>query len=722
MLALLVALIGLTHPAQAQSQAKGTLYTRAKGEDVFAVAVIRIDEGWYLYHTDLGHPDAIGLPTTFSFNGDGVEWSEVVMKDPKVKKSLFDDSTYAYHEGRTYAYAKGRRTESGELGPVSLEIFGQTCNPSTCVDYEETLRSSGEGSERYWSDWPASLGAGPLASSQDESPESSTSTGEPVVGATALGPPVSIGLGGAFSEDPVTGKVYVDSDEDSGEVLAAVVLDVAPGSYIYHGPTEDDLGHEESASLPTVIRLSGGGVEWSKDVTYPEPVRHDDGYPASDGTPVWSWTHEGEVTFWVEGVDIDGWDPEYDFEATVEGQVCDATGCRDLDLTLEHAGDIPEALLLASTTIGSSEVEAGGESADSSVADVPADSSGEAPPKQGLFAYLLLAVIWGFVTLLMPCTYPMIPITISFFTKQAESRGGRVLPLSIAYGLGIVLMFIVLGALLGGPVQYFANHWVTQIVIGALFLFFALVLWGVVDLQPPAIFLRMASQASQKGGMVGVFLMGLTLVVTSFSCTAPFVGDVIARGAKDGWLRPIVGMGVFGLTMAVPFVLLSLFPARLQKMPSAGEWMHALKVSLGFIEFAAAFKFFSGADLVKNTGLIPDELFLVIWAGSFLGLAMFLFGWIRLKGETNDSISPGRMASGLVSLIFSLYLGIYGMLGYPMDPLMTSILPGYSVRPEAVAGPGVVARPEVIKDDLDAAVAAATSKDKLLLLNFTGFN
>lgn len=746
LLHLLVALLGLAALAPvgaAQQHAKGTLYTRVQGDDVFAVAVIRIDLDWYLYHTDLGHPDAIGVPTTFAFSGADVEWSEVVMKDPKIKQAnpLLGDYTYAVHVGRTYAYAKGKRAPGADLSGLKLEIVGQTCDPSLCTDYEETLESSGEGAERYWEGWPAALGAGPLAAAApvegvvtEGGDAGETPNGEEAV---PLGPPVSVPGGDPLSTgdeptgDTVTGQVFVVVDEETGVATAAVVLEVAEGFHIYHGPTDADLGHEEAAAFPTTIHLSGGGVEWSTDVQYPPAEKHDDGYAAADGSPVWSWIHEGTVRFLVEGVEIDEFDPENDFVARVEGQVCDANGCLPFELQLPYGGEGEPALFAALPAFDAQ--AAGGSSAGAAAGGPGEGSAGGSvvvddapPPQKPLWQYLLLAVMWGLVTLLMPCTYPMIPITISFFTKQAMNRDGKVLPLSAAYGIGIVLMFIVLGAVLGGPVQFFANHWITQLVIGALFLFFALVLWGVINLQPPQALMQMAGKASQKGGLAGVFLMGATLVITSFSCTAPFVGDIIARGATQGWTRPILGMGVFGLTMAIPFVALSLFPAKLQQMPSAGEWMHVLKVSLGFVEFAAAFKFISGADLVLNKGMLPDELFLVIWAGAFLGLAIFLFGWIHIEGETQHPISPGRMASAVVSLIFSVYLGAYGLLGFQMDPIMTSILPGY--RAERAAdwggggGGGAVKERVLVKDDLDAAVAAARAQDKLLLVNFTGFN
>jgi thiol:disulfide interchange protein len=236
----------------------------------------------------------------------------------------------------------------------------------------------------------------------------------------------------------------------------------------------------------------------------------------------------------------------------------------------------------------------------------------------GLTGFLLLAVGAGLLALVMPCTYPMIPITISFFTKQGEARGGKVLPLAIAYGAGIIAIFVLIGVIVGPVIIEFAVHPVTNLLIAVLFIAFSLVLFGVWNLQPPRFLMNLAGKASSQGGFLGVFLMGATLVVTSFTCTAPFVGSLLSLGASGGDIgRVALGMGVFGATMAVPFVLLSLVPGALTSMPKSGEWMHTIKVFLGFLELAAALKFLSNADLAWRWDSLPRELFLYLWAGIF---------------------------------------------------------------------------------------------------------
>jgi thiol:disulfide interchange protein DsbD len=321
----------------------------------------------------------------------------------------------------------------------------------------------------------------------------------------------------------------------------------------------------------------------------------------------------------------------------------------------------------------------------------------------------------------MPCTYPMIPITISYFTKQAAQQKGSTLPLSLAYGVGIIGTFVLIGVAVGPPIIEFASHWVTNLVIGVLFLYFSLTLFGAVNLQPPAFLLNVAGQASSKGGLAGVFLMGATLVVTSFTCTAPFVGTLLSTGASSGGLgRVALGMAVFGATMALPFAALSMLPGKAKAIPRAGEWMHTLKVTLGFIEIAAAMKFISNVDLVLEWQWLSRELFLAIWVAVFAAAALYLFGMIRLKDEATTEISPGRMVAGLLFLVLSLYCG-YGALGNRMDRIMTAIIPPYS-NSLLIGKAGERAKPSwpIVVDDLEAAIQRAQDEGKLVLVNFTG--
>ena len=345
------------------------------------------------------------------------------------------------------------------------------------------------------------------------------------------------------------------------------------------------------------------------------------------------------------------------------------------------------------------------------VGEATADEVPDDPLRGSLWALLLACIGGGLFALVMPCTYPMIPITFSFFTKQADARGGKVLPLALAYGAGIVLMFTLIGALaglVGEQINRFAAHWATNAVIGTAFLVFALSLLGVFTLQPPQFLVNAAGKSRGIGGVSGVLLMGATLVVTSFTCTAPVVGLLLLPAVQSGdSFRPALGMAVFGLTMALPFVALALLPGRVRALPKSGEWMNTLKVTLGFVELAAALKFFSNAEYVAQLYLLPRELFFGLWIVIFGALSVYLFGlWPRAV------VANGRRVGGVLSLAFAAYC-LYGALGYKLDFVMTALAPAYGMKE--------IVRHPVVVDDYEAAVARAKAEGKLVLVNFTGF-
>ncbi|MCY2959272.1 MAG: hypothetical protein NTY35_03825 [Planctomycetota bacterium] len=531
------------------------------------------------------------------------------------------------------------------------------------------------------------------------------------------------------------------------DVRVAVRIEIERKWHLFHGPTKAELGkgpEDLLAGLPTVIELSGADVTWG-DWRYPTPkVEHYD-----FGEPVEMNIHKGTITIWRRGTLAEG-ATLTKLTAVLTGQTCeDGEGavCLPYGETVELAGPGGDSVFAAfpadlgakptakeapkpdaaraPPTSGSGAKPT--ESATKSTAPAAADD--EIGQEASLWGFLLSAVFWGLFTLLMPCTYPMIPITISYFTKQASQRKTSTLPLSLAYGAGIVGIFVLIGILVGPIVIAFAAHPVTNIVIGVMFLVFALTLFGVMNLQPPQFLMGLAGSASQKGGFLGVFFMGATLVITSFTCTAPFVGALLGQGAGQGDLgRIALGMAVFGLTIAVPFVFLSMVPARVKALPKSGEWMHTLKVWLGFVEVAAALKFLSNADLVWGWGWLSRELFLWLWAGIFLLAAAYLFAWIRTKdeygAEDGATISPKRMVWGVGTFLFAVYC-MYGAVGNSVDPIMTALAPNYSTAIAGPAssdgGPAVAKGHVIVKDDYEGALARASSEGKMLLVNFTGF-
>lgn len=407
-------------------------------------------------------------------------------------------------------------------------------------------------------------------------------------------------------------------------------------------------------------------------------------------------------------------------------QICNETGCLEpaevgfeAKLVVEAGAARPERSGAAAAPTKSGPA-AGGDAPKAT----PADDDN---PFGGSWWALILACIGGgLFALAMPCTYPMIPITFSFFTKQAEKRGGKVLPLALVYGVGIVLMFTLVGALLSTVIIDVVNHWLTNAVIGAMFLFFACVLFGWINLEPPQALQQAAGKATATGGYLGVFFMGATLVITSFTCTAPIVGSLLANVAQFGTGRVAIGMAIFGATMALPFVLLSLAPTKVKAMPRSGEWMETLKVSLGFVELAAALKFVSMVDFAFGWQALPRELFLLLWTAIFGLWALYLFGVLRKAGSgPNEGVGGGRMAAGMFVTLLATYF-LFGALGNKLDSVMTGFIPGYSnslvSKADGKGGKKQLGDHVIVYDDMARAIEVAKADDKLLLYNFTGFN
>ena len=397
----------------------------------------------------------------------------------------------------------------------------------------------------------------------------------------------------------------------------------------------------------------------------------------------------------------------YNVEGEVEFMACDDAQCLPPTkvafgptiLSVSDAGGFDEGM----PDGGASESEDG--------ATVEEDEEEEEP---SYLAFILAAIGAGIFALSMPCTYPMIPITISFFTKQAEQRGGSAVGLSIVYGAGIVLMFIAIGLIFSAGFldPGFAQLPSVNFIIGVLFVVFGLSLFGLFTLQPPQFLMNAASKAQSTSGLIGVLLMGATLVITSFTCSAPFIAGIIAVGAQVSATHIVIGMGVFGLTMAVPFVALSLLPGKARSMPKAGEWMNTVKVFFGFVEIAAALKFFSNAEIALGWNILPKWLFLGLWAIIFAASALYLFGAFT-KGA---SIGPRQRVAAAAVLLLAHYC-TWGAAGGPIDKaVMIPLAPPYnSFGAEKTARSHVI-----VADDFEQARQRAIDEKKLLLINFTG--
>jgi thiol:disulfide interchange protein len=374
----------------------------------------------------------------------------------------------------------------------------------------------------------------------------------------------------------------------------------------------------------------------------------------------------------------------------------------------------------------------------------PATPPADAPAEVGLLPFALTGFGAGLLALLTPCVFPMIPVTLSFFTKQATETGTSVLKLAAAYCLGIIVTFTGLGALMAilvgpaGAARLAANPWVNLFFAG-VFVFFGLALLEVIDLTlPPAIQKivnggRTDDPNKKKNPIPTVLFMGLTFVIVAFTCTAPFIGTVLvaaaAAGSAAAWVRPIIGMLAFASALALPFFVLALFPGLLAKLPKSGSWMTTFKGTMGFIELGAALKFLSNADLVWQWQIVTRPVILALWVALSFAAVAWLFGKLDLGFSTpSGKMTVGRGIGAGLFAAFGVYC-LVGLTGRPLPGLEGGFLPlpdyGYKANGGAVAakpeGAVKAEGPRKFKNDIAGAIAEAERQKRLIFVDFTGY-
>ena len=407
--------------------------------------------------------------------------------------------------------------------------------------------------------------------------------------------------------------------------------------------------------------------------------------------------------------------------------------------------------------------------ADGTANDAAADPNAAAPGQgKSIWGLILEAIAWGFVALLTPCVFPMIPMTVSFFLKQnqvaegEEKKKGRGKWLASIFGLSIVALYtipiaviILITSFAGGETvtadifNWLATHWLPNIIFFLIFMIFAASFFGAFEITLPSSWLNKSDAKSNKGGLAGVFFVALTLVLVSFSCTGPIVGSVLIKSTQGQFWEPIITMLAFSIAFALPFTLLAFAPSLLDKLPKSGGWLNSVKVVLGFVEVALGFKFLSVADQTYHWGLLDREVYLAIWIVVFFLLGLYLLGKIRFAYDSPvEHLSVFRLILVIVVFTFVVYM-IPGMWGAPLKALSGYLPPittqdfvldpnqhgggatTYVVGQPAEDGDGVPASRKYADFlhmpydipaffDYEEARAYATKVGKPILLDFTG--
>lgn len=526
--------------------------------------------------------------------------------------------------------------------------------------------------------------------------------------------------------DPVKWEVWVEPISKL-EYDLVITADIEKNWAIYSQFVE------EGGPLPTVISL-----EPSINFSTLGPTLEKDLNKVTKYDPVFEMTVSKfyNRALFVQRLKIIK-DAPFQLKGNIEYMTCDDSRCTykpDTPFGFEYS---PE---LGMTVASSSDTKAGAISENSNTLlygmqpDQIQRYSATPKTSNSLWRIFLLGVLGGLLALLTPCVFPMIPLTVSFFTKKTSEKSfNSGLIKATLYGFFIVLVYLILSIpfhLIDSINPDILNEISTNVWLNVLFflifVFFAFSFFGYYELTLPSKWTNYSSKAEGAGGIFGVFFMALTLSIVSFSCTGPILGSLLAGSlsADGGAWQLSAGMGGFGLALGLPFALFALFPNMLKALPKSGGWLNTTKVVLGFLELALAFKFLSNADLVQHWGLLKIEVFLGIWILVFFGLALYIFGLLRFPHDSPlKKLSFLRLSSGILVLAFVTYLGT----GFKFNTATNTFTPLTLLSGLAPPVGHSILYPNDTPNnfksfkDFKKGVAYAKKVNKPILLDFTGY-
>jgi thiol:disulfide interchange protein len=544
-----------------------------------------------------------------------------------------------------------------------------------------------------------------------------------------------------FPEDKVSAKFSVQQDGCEATVIATVTtvtkwhinaVKLPKGSFLF--PTSMTFKKSQSYSLV------GGTIEPKPHYMRDEMADEDLFYHEGTFTIKQKIKISSEKDFVLEGSfifqtcnDVKCL-PDYTMPFSVKIKACPKT-----ENLLNEPAETPSA----ETTVDTAKSEVALDNSANDKGNDPEEAvkkEKEEPSNSSIWRIFILSFLSGLAALLTPCVFPMIPMTVSFFTKQSKTKAAGIKN-AVIYGISIIAIYIILGtvvtAVFGSEVlNEMSTNPTFNIVFFLILVIFAISFLGAFEIRMPSKWVNKADSRADKGGLIGIFFMALALALVSFSCTGPIVGTLLVQAASEGGIAPFVGMFGFSFALALPFGLFAAFPGWMNTLPKSGGWLNTVKVVLGFLELALAFKFLSNADLSLQSHLLEREIFLAIWIAIFAVLAIYLFGWIRLPHDSPlENLSVGRTLFGTLVLMFVIYM-IPGMFGAPLKVISAFPPPlSYSESPTGFGGSktavsndthveGMHLGPQGIQvfHDFDLAQDYAFKMGKPLFVDFTGHN
>lgn len=659
-------------------------YNVAKnGDQLYELQLIAdIDSSWYIYGQEIEGEGPI--PTSFEFQEE--EGFELIgdvepREEGKVKKDEMFGAKFTTFQGKTVFVQEVKVEENADVDRISGELEFMTCTKGKCLppstknftfelkeEPEREASSKKKEAKKSDKNWE---------STDQEEPNKSASSEQRKNQKDLL--------------DPVDWDYELEKIEGNQFELT-IKADIKAGWRIY-GRNLDEGGPQ-----PTSFDFQT--EEQSIDTT--GTIK-----PVNDPIVKYDSVFGMELTYFKKSAQFTQKlkleKKIKSFDTKVRFMTCDNSRCLppenenvDVTLTKEQLADVKELK------------SAGG--------------GGDDNP-QTMWGIFLAGFAGGFVALLTPCVFPMIPLTVSFFTKSSPNKSKGIIN-ALIYGLSIIIIYVGLGFLvtkLFGPSalnEMASNIWF-NLAFFLIFLMFAISLFGAFELTLPSSWADKADKMSDKGGLIGIFFMAFTLAVVSFSCTGPIIGPLLVQSAvMGGNLGPIMGMGGFSLALALPFTLFAIFPGWLNTLPKSGGWMNTVKVTLGFLELGLALKFLSNVDMAYSWGILPREIFLGLWMLIALALALYLFGVYKFPHDTpGKKLSLPRAVFGLLFLAFAGYTAS-GIAGNTLHYLSGFPPPSfYSVWDTKNCPQGFNCF-----HDYDKALTHAKQVDKPLMIDFTGWS
>ncbi len=697
------------------------------------VFTAHMDDGWSIYsqHTD----DAGPVPTGFFFD-DGDHYSRVGEVAEKGKKKEGPDPLFGGVTVIKFPAGPVVFTQRVKVSDFSKPITGflefmtcddERCLPPTEVDFNFALEqgaaadapTSGEEEEQA----SAAAESAEGAMTAEASAEAADRAGQPLSSATAI----EADIANDNILQPVRWEAKVDQyGEDDYEVtFTAQIID---DWNLYSQNTEDN------GPIPTGFYFKEGEEEVL--VPFEEIGDLKEGMDPVFGVIVKKYEH-GPVVFKKK---FDGKTP---LAGVIDYMSCDDSKC--IPGQSEFSISFNPLTVSIGEEVGTAPATAD-DGASAGVDGMPytlsKDAIDEDPVGQcgeevveagkGIWNIFGLGFLGGLIALLTPCVFPMIPLTVSFFTKSSGDRS-KGISNAVMYGFFIFLVYLVLSipfhlmdSIDPDILNKISTNVTLNVVFFAVFIIFAISFFGYFELTVPESWTNKASSAEGAGGMLGIFFMALTLALVSFSCTGPILGTLLvgALSGDGGAFQLTAGMGGFGLALALPFALFAAFPGMMKSLPRSGGWLNSVKVVLGFVELALALKFLSNADLVDHWGFLRIELFLGLWILIGLGLVLYLLGKIKFPHDSPiKKLSIGRISLAALTLAFVIYLAT----GFRVDPEKGSyqpltVLSGFA-PPVCYSYWRPCDCPQQLDcfKDLDEGLAYAKENNKPVMLDFTGY-